>query len=63
MSILAAQASQQIDLFKRSMIQNDQLPLQEILDSPLIERVFAKHLVRFGIADEDVYDPAVTLVS
>lgn len=62
MSILASRASQQqFDLVRRSMIQNDNLPLTEILRNSLIANVFQKHKVEFGIADEDVYDPMVTL--
>lgn len=48
-------------MFKRSMIQVDGLPLTEILDSPLIDEVLEEENVRFGIADEDVFTPAITL--
>ena len=43
------------------MIQADDLPLSEVLDSPLIADVFEEEKVLFGIADEDVFTPAITL--
>ena len=61
MSILSSPASLRFDLFKRSMIQADHLPLAEVLDSPIFDTVFAEHKVVFGVADEDVYTPAITL--
>lgn len=61
MSILSAHLPKCFSIFKRSMIQADGLPLGEILDSPLIAEVFEEENVRFGIADEDVFTPAITL--
>lgn len=61
MSILSAHPTGQFDLVRRSMIQNDTLPLKEVLGNSLIANLFEKHKVKFGIADEDVYDPTVTL--
>lgn len=43
------------------MIQADGLPLCEVLESPLIADVFDEEKVSFGIADEDVFTPAITL--
>jgi len=43
------------------MIQADGLPLSEILDCSIITEVFEEEKVHFGIADEDVYTPAITL--
>jgi hypothetical protein len=43
------------------MIQSDELPLSEILDSTLIADAFREDNVDFGIADEDVFTPAITL--
>jgi len=43
------------------MIQADGLPLSEVLNSPLIADVFEEEKVVFGIADEDVFTPAITL--
>ncbi len=43
------------------MIQSDQLPLREVLQSALIAETFQEDNVVFGIADEDVFTPAITL--
>lgn len=43
------------------MLQADGLPLCEILDNQLIAEVFDEERIHFGIADEDVYTPAITL--
>jgi putative transposase len=43
------------------MIQADTLPLSDILNSELIVGVFEEEKIQFGIADEDVYTPAITL--
>lgn len=43
------------------MIQAKGLPLTEILEDQLVAEVFREHQVDFGIADEDVFTPAVTL--
>ena len=43
------------------MIQADGLPLSEILDCSIISEVFEEEKVHFGIADDDVYTPAITL--
>lgn len=43
------------------MIQSDELPLREILDSALIADAFVEDEIVFGIADEDVFTPAITL--
>lgn len=61
MSILSARSPQSFSIFKRSMIQADDLPLSDILSSDLIANVFKEEKIRFGIADDDVYTPAITL--
>jgi hypothetical protein len=61
MSILSAHSPHRFDLFRRSMLQADSLPLTEVLADPLIEEAFQEHNVNFGIADEDVFTPAITL--
>lgn len=61
MSILSARSPQSFTIFKRSMIQADGLPLSDILNSDLIADVFKEEGIQFGIADEDVYTPAITL--
>jgi hypothetical protein len=43
------------------MIQSDELPLSQILDSTLIADAFQEDKVDFGIADEDVFTPSITL--
>lgn len=48
-------------LIKQSMIQNDQLPLVDVIDDRRFEQVFAKHGVTFGKSEDAVYTPAITL--
>ena len=48
-------------IFQRSMIQANELPLCEVLDSSLFAKAFEEDEVVFGIADEDVFTPAITL--
>jgi len=43
------------------MIQANELPLCEVLDSSLFAEAFQEDKVVFGIADEDVVTPAITL--
>jgi len=43
------------------MIQANELPLCEVLDSTLFAEAFQEDKVVFGIADEDVFTPAITL--
>jgi hypothetical protein len=43
------------------MIQANELPLCEVLDSSLFAKAFQEDNVVFGIADEDVFTPAITL--
>ena len=61
MSILPIQSPQCFNIFKRSMIQADHLPLSDRLDSSLIAKAFEEDKIVFGIADEDVFTPAITL--
>ena len=61
MSILSIRSLQCFSIFQRSMIQTNELPLCEVLDSSLIAEAFQEDDVVFGIADEDVFTPAVTL--
>lgn len=61
MSILADGSHRCFSIFQRSMIQSDDLPLSEILDSTLIADAFEEDGIDFGIADEDVFTPAITL--
>lgn len=43
------------------MIQANELPLCEVLDSSLIAETFQEDKVSFGNADDDVFTPAITL--
>lgn len=61
MSILPIRALHCFSIFQRSMIQANQLPLCEVLDSTLIAETFQEDKVSFGNADEDVFTPAITL--
>ena len=49
-------------IFQRSLMQNDDLPLADVVDSELFEQAFQEHGVDFGADEEDVvYTPAITL--
>ena len=61
MSILSVPSRQCFGIFQRSMIQSSELPLCEVLDNSLIADAFEEDDVDFGIADEDVFTPAITL--
>lgn len=61
MSILVNCSPRCFSIFQRSMIQSNELPLCEILDSTLIADAFEEDGVDFGVADEDVFTPAITL--
>ena len=61
MSILSVRSPHCVSIFKRTMVQTDGLPLTEILDSRIISDVLDEEHVRFGMADEDVFTPAITL--
>ncbi len=61
MSILPRLSLRCFSMFQRSMIQTNELPLCEVLDSSLFAKAFNEDEVVFGIADEDVFTPAITL--
>jgi putative transposase len=61
MSVLPVRSPHCFGIFKRSMIQADCLPLCEMLDSSVIAEAFKEDNIVFGIADEDVFTPAITL--
>lgn len=48
-------------IFKRSMMQDDQLPLVEVLSEQRFALAFQEQCVEFGTDDEVVYTPAITL--
>jgi len=61
MSILSTRSPQCFTIFKRSLIQTEDLPLTEVLDDQLIADVFQEEGIKFGLADEDVFTPAITM--
>jgi hypothetical protein len=48
-------------LIRDSMIQQEDLPLVDVLDDDRFEQAFAKHDVTFGNNEDSVYTPSVTL--
>jgi len=48
-------------VFQRSMMQDDQLPLADVIDDERFEQVFKEHQVDFGGDEDAVYTPAITL--
>jgi hypothetical protein len=48
-------------IFKRSMMQDDQLPLVDAIDDERFRQAFEEHEVNFGADDDVVYTPAITL--
>jgi hypothetical protein len=48
-------------IFRRSLMQNDELPLADIVDSELFAQAFEDHDVDFGDDEDSVYTPAITL--
>ncbi len=61
MPILLSCLLNSFSIFQRWMIQANQLPLCEVLDSSLFAKAFEEDEVVFGIDDEDVFTPAITL--
>ncbi|MFT5327555.1 MAG: hypothetical protein ACI8P0_005447 [Planctomycetaceae bacterium] len=48
-------------IFRRSLMQTDELPLADVIDSDLFALAFEQHGVDFGADEDAVYTPAVTL--
>jgi hypothetical protein len=48
-------------IFFRSLMQNDEIPLPDVIDSDLFAQAFEEHDVSFGDDEEAVYTPAITL--
>ncbi|HAH47089.1 MAG TPA: IS4/IS5 family transposase, partial [Planctomycetaceae bacterium] len=48
-------------IFKRSMLQDDSLPLTDVIDDQRWQQVFDKHDIHFGSDQDAVYTPAITL--
>ena len=48
-------------VFRRSMMQDDELPLTDAIDDERFESVFEDHEIDFGNDDDAVYTPAITL--
>jgi hypothetical protein len=57
----AAFDASSFSIFRRSLMQNDELPLTEVVDSDRFAQVFEKHGVDFGDEEGVVYTPAITL--
>lgn len=56
----AFQASS-FSIFQRSLMQNDDLPMADVVDSELFQQAFDEHAVDFGDEEDAVYTPAITL--
>lgn len=56
----AFQASS-FSIFQRSLMQNDDLPMAEVVESELFQQAFDEHAVDFGDEEDAVYTPAITL--
>ena len=48
-------------IFRRSLMQNGELPLADVIDSDLFAQGFEGHDVTFGDDEDAVYTPAITL--
>ena len=48
-------------IFRRSLLQSDDLPLTELIDQNRFQAIFEKHGVHFGRDEDAVYTPAITL--
>ena len=48
-------------VFQRSLMQNDELPLADIVGSKRFAQAFEEHGVDFGDDEDAVYTPAITL--
>lgn len=48
-------------VMKRSLAQDVQLPLAEVVDEGIFEKAFDDHAVHFGASEDSVYTPAITL--
>lgn len=56
----AFQASS-FSIFQRSLMQNNDLPMAEVVNSELFQQAFDEHAVEFGDEEDAVYTPAITL--
>lgn len=48
-------------IFRRSLLQNDELPLCDAIDDVRFQESFDEHQVDFGADEDAVYTPAITL--
>lgn len=53
--------SRKFDLIKDSLLQQDDLPLADVIDCDHWQAVFDQHGIDFGADDDCVYTPAITL--
>ena len=56
-----ADRGQSFDIVRQAFLQDDQLPLADVLTAEQIDQAFADHNVLFGQDEDDVYTPALTL--
>jgi hypothetical protein len=57
----ASIAASSFSVFKRSMMQDDELPLSNVIDDQRFADAFERHGIDFGNGGGDVYTPSVTL--
>lgn len=60
-SDFSIRSSLNFDLIKDSMLQTDDLPLAEVLDSDQWQETFTAHGIEFGTEEDAIYTPAITL--
>ena len=53
--------SSDFELIKQSMLQSDDLPLAEVVDTNQWQAIFDEHEIEFSSEDDAVYTPAITL--
>ena len=54
-------SSRSFALIKDSMLQSNELPLADVLDSNQWQQIFAAHEIDFGKDEGAIYTPAITL--
>ena len=54
-------SSRNFSLIRDSMLQSDKLPLAEVIDSDQWQEIFDAHEIDFGVDEDSIYTPAITL--
>ena len=57
----AAFDASSFSIFQRSLLQDNELPLTDVINNDLFAAAFKEHGVNFGADEDDVYTPAITL--